>query len=88
MAKTGILIEIENDAVKETSLGVMTAAFGSDIHALILGQVSDGVKDKLAEYGAAKIVNISVSGDLSTSPDLQAEALAAAVKKYQFDSHN
>ena len=86
MAKTGILIEIENDAVKETSLGVMTAASGSDIHALILGQASDGVKDKLAEYGAAKIVNISVSGDLSTSPDLQAEGLAAAVKEYQFDS--
>ncbi len=86
MTKTGILIEIENDAVKETSLGVMTAAAGSDIHALVLGEAVDAVKDKLAEYGAGKIVNISVSGDLSISPDLQAEALAAAVKEYQFDT--
>ncbi len=86
MTKTGILIEIENDSVKETSLGVMTAAVGSDIHALVLGEAVDGVKDKLAEYGAGKIVNISVSGDLSISPDLQAEALAAAVKEYQFET--
>ena len=32
---TGILIEIENNAVKETSLGVMTAAAGHEIYALV-----------------------------------------------------
>ena len=84
MAKTGILIETENSVVKETSLGVMTAASGSDIYALIMNANAYAVKDKLAEYGAANIV--SIAGDLSSSPDIQAETLAAAVKEYGLDT--
>jgi len=83
MARTGILIEIENNAVKETSFGVMTAAAGEEIYALVLDDDAALVKDKLAEYGAAVIVNITASGELSKSPDLQAQALAATVKEYQ-----
>ena len=86
MTKTGILIEIENGLVKETSLGVMTAAAGSEIYALVMNGDASVAKDKLAEYGAAHIVNITASGDVSASPDLQAEVLAAAVKEYQFDT--
>ena len=85
MAKTGILIETENGSVKETSLGVMTAASGTEIYALVLlceGGVSD--MDKLAEYGASHIVNIA--GDLSASPDMVAEALTATVKEYGLDN--
>jgi electron transfer flavoprotein alpha subunit len=84
MAKTGILIELENGKVKETSLGVMTAASGSDIYALVMNGDANAVKDKLTEYGAANIV--SIAGDLSTSPDLQAETLVAVVKEYDFDT--
>ena len=80
--KTGVLIEVENNTVKETSLGVMTAAAGQDITALVLGNAS-AVKDKLAEYGAAKIVSITAADD---SPDLQAAILAAAVKEYNFEA--
>lgn len=86
MTKTGILIEIENGLVKETSLGVMTAAAGSEIYALVMNGDASVAKDKLAEYGAAHIVNITASGDVPASPDLQAEVLAAAVKEYQFDT--
>ena len=80
--KTGVLIEVENNTVKDTSLGVMTAAAGQDITALVLGNAS-AVKDKLAEYGAAKIVSIPAADD---SPDLQAQILAAAVKEYDFEA--
>ena len=86
MARTGILIEIENNAVKETSFGVMTAAAGQEIYALVLGQDALAVKEKLAEYGAAVIVSIAASGDVSSSPDLQAQMLAAAVKEYNIET--
>jgi electron transfer flavoprotein alpha subunit len=83
MARTGILIETENGAVKETSLGVMTAGAGQEIIALVTDADPSGLKDKLAEYGAAKIVKLSASGgDVTQSPDLLARALAAAVREY------
>lgn len=84
MSKTGILIETENNEIKETSLGVMTAAAGSEIYALIINTDVSAVQDKLAMYGAANIVDIK--GDLSASPDLMAETIAAAVKEYALDT--
>ncbi|MCP4024081.1 MAG: electron transfer flavoprotein subunit alpha/FixB family protein [Desulfobacteraceae bacterium] len=82
MANTAILIETENSVVKETSLGVMTAAAGETIYALLLDEDAGAVKEKLAEYGAANIVTVKAGDDLSKNPDLQAEALVAAVKEY------
>lgn len=83
MARTGILIETENNAVKDTSLGVMTAAKGQEIIALVTDADPAGLKDKLAEFGAAKIVKLAASGgDITASPDLLAEAMAAAVKEF------
>ena len=84
MANTGILIEMENGAVKETSLGVMTAATGQTLYALLMDGNAVAAKDTLAEYGATTIV--SIKGDLTTSPDLQAETLAAAVKEYDLEA--
>lgn len=84
MANTGILIEMENGAVKETSLGVMTAATGQTLYALLMDGNAVAAKDTLAEYGATTIV--SIKGDLTTSPDLQAETLAAAVKEYNLEA--
>ena len=86
MIKTGVLIEIENSQVKETSLGVMTAAAGGEIFALVLGSEAVAVKEKLAEYGAATIVGVTAAQDFSDSPDLQARVLAAAVKEYNLDT--
>ena len=83
MARTGILIETENNAVKETSLGVMTAAAGQEIIALVTDADPAGLREKLAAYGAAKIVKLAASGgDVTASPDLLARALAAAIREF------
>lgn len=86
MVKTGILIEIENSTVKETSLGVMTAAAGQDIHALVLSDDVSSIKEILAEYGAAHVVSIKGVEDNLAGPDLIARKLAAAVKEFGFEA--
>ncbi|MDM8537533.1 electron transfer flavoprotein subunit alpha/FixB family protein [Desulfobacterales bacterium HSG17] len=86
MPKTGILIETENNRVKEASLGAMTAAAGSEIYAFILEGDAGAVADKLAEYGAARIIIVAPKDDLSKNPDLQAKALSQAVKEYELDA--
>ena len=83
MSKIGVLIEIDNGEVKNASLGVLTAAAGEEIHALVLNGDTVKIKDKLALYGAANIVNITASCDVSVTPDLQADAILAAVKEYE-----
>lgn len=85
MAKTGVLIETENGWVKEASLGTMAAATEDEIYALVTSEGNqDDIAGKLAEYGADKIVSLSV--DASTNPDLLAETLAAVVKAYDLDA--
>jgi electron transfer flavoprotein alpha subunit len=84
MAKIGVWIETENNAVKETSLGAMTAAAGNDVYALVMNTDAAALKDTLEMYGAGAIVDIQ--GDLAASPDLMAEAVAAAVRQYALDS--
>jgi electron transfer flavoprotein alpha subunit len=84
MAKTGILIEIENDTVKESSLGAMTAATGSEIYALVMNADAAAMKDTLVTYGADVIVD--VKGELSASPDLMAEAIVAIANEYALDT--
>jgi electron transfer flavoprotein alpha subunit len=89
MAKIGILIETENNALKETNFGVLTAARGdgNDIVAFLLQGQADSVKDVLAEYGAQTVIQIAGDGvDLSISPDLQSRALAEAVKAFELDA--
>ncbi len=78
--KTGILIEIENSSVKETSLGVMAAAKGHEIAAILLNGDPAAVKETLAAHGAATIVNITSEKDLAADPDLAAQALAETIK--------
>ena len=69
MTRTGILIETENGSVKDTTLGVITAAAGQDIYALVLGEDPAAVQDRLAEYGVRTIVGIEAAkGGLDTSP--------------------
>lgn len=84
MANTGIVIETENNAVKESSLGVMAAAAGTTIFALVYDADVAALKETLAQYGATTIVDIK--GDLAKSPDLAAETIAAAVKEYKLDN--
>ncbi|CAB1084188.1 Electron transfer flavoprotein, alpha subunit [Olavius algarvensis Delta 1 endosymbiont] len=83
MSNIGILIETGDDGVKEANLGVITAARGdggNDIWAFVLGAAGEPSKSVLQEYGVQKIVDLSASGgDLESSPDLLAAALADAM---------
>ncbi len=82
MIRTGVLIEIENNRVKETSLGVMTAASGQEIYALVPMSDTTAVNDKLKEYGADTIVGINGLDSTEINPDFQACVLVKAIKEY------
>lgn len=84
MTKTGILIETDNGSVKDTSLGVMAAAAGSEIYALVLGGDAPDLKDKLAEYGADFIV--SLPSNILSNPDFTAQTIVDVAKEYSFDT--
>ncbi|MBC2711474.1 MAG: electron transfer flavoprotein subunit alpha/FixB family protein [Desulfosarcina sp.] len=90
MATIGILIETEDGNVKDTNFGVLTAARGQGdgtIIALMMDGSADGAKDALGKYGAQKVVQLSADGaDLSTSHDLKARTLAAAIEHYSLDA--
>ena len=90
MATIGILIETEDGKVKETNFGVLTAARrhgDATIIAFVTEGSAEGAKDALGQYGAQKVVQITVDGaDLSASPDLKARALAAAIDNYGLDA--
>ena len=83
MSNIGILIETGEDGVKEANFGVITAAHGGgdpDIYAFVLDGSANGCKEALQSYGVSKVVALGVEGgDLSSSPDLQAAALVAAI---------
>ena len=83
MPKVGVLIETGEDGVKEANFGVITAAHGGgdpDIYAFVLDGSANGCKEALQSYGVSKVVALGVEGgDLSSSPDLQAAALVAAI---------
>jgi electron transfer flavoprotein alpha subunit len=87
MAKMGVLIETEEGRLKKTNFGVITAARDggrNELIALLLDVEADSVQEALAEYGAQKIVRVTVDGaDLSSSPDLQASALADVIKHFE-----
>ncbi|MGD9077750.1 MAG: electron transfer flavoprotein subunit alpha/FixB family protein [Desulfobacterales bacterium] len=86
MAKIGVLIETENDEVKKTNFGTITAARDggkNEVVALIMGVDANAVQETLAAYGAQKIVQVTVDGaDLLSSPDLQARALADVIDHF------
>lgn len=90
MSNIGILIETEDGNVKETNFGVLTAACGqggSTIIAFVMESSPQDAGEALGKYGAHKVIQISADGaDLSTSPDLKARALAAAIDHFGLDA--
>ena len=86
MSNIGVLIETGDDGVKEANFGVITAARGDGsqgVHAFVVGSSAESCKSILAEYGVTKVVELSAAGgDLTSSPDLQAEALADAIRHF------
>ncbi|MCF8044562.1 MAG: electron transfer flavoprotein subunit alpha/FixB family protein [Desulfarculaceae bacterium] len=89
MPKTGVLIETENGGVKAINYGLLTAAMGNkenEVIAFITQNDAAEAKDDLAAYGVSKVVQLKVgSGDINSSPDLCARALAAAVEEFELD---
>jgi len=86
MRRVGILIEIENNSIKETSLGVLTAAAGHEIYAVVMSGDVSALKDRLAEFGADHIIDIKGLDDDKISPDYKAKVLAAAINEYGLDA--
>jgi electron transfer flavoprotein alpha subunit len=86
MSNIGVLIETGDDGVKEANFGVMTAARGDgshEIYAFVLGASAESCKSILQEYGVQKVVELSAAGgDLTSSPDLRAGALADAIDHF------
>jgi len=89
MSNIGVWIETGEDGVKEANFGVLTAARrkeGAVIYAFLLNAGAQDSKEVLQSYGAQKIVAISVEGgDPAADPELQASALAEAVKHYDIE---
>ena len=90
MSNIGVLIEAGEDGVKEANFGVITAARGDgshEIHAFVLGASAESCKSIVQEYGVQKVVELSASGgDLTSSPDLRAGALADAIDHFDITS--
>jgi electron transfer flavoprotein alpha subunit len=86
MSNIGVLIETGDDGVKEANFGVITAARGDgshEIYAFVLGAAAESSKSILQEYGVQKVVELSAEGgDLTSSPDLRAAALADAIDHF------
>ncbi len=84
MANIGVLIETDANAVKDANFGVLTAAAGDGgnaVVAIVMDADAAACQAVLAENGAARIV--AVQADLSSSPDLQAAALAEMIQKFE-----
>ena len=86
MAQIGVFIETDKDEVKKTNFGVITAARDggkNEVVAFVLDADANALQTTLAEYGAQKIVQVTVDGaNLSSSPDLQARALADVIQHF------
>ena len=90
MSNIGILIEAGDDGVKEANFGVITAARGdgsNKLYAFVLDAPAEECKEPLQTFGVHKVVELKAgppeADDVMTSPDLQAGALAEAVKHFE-----
>ena len=90
MANIGVWIETGERGVKEANFGVLTAArqlAGAEVFAFLIDAKDNDCKDVLQLYGAQKIVGITVAGgDPAADPELQASALAEAVKHFEISA--
>jgi len=87
MAGIGVWIETSDDQIKQANLGVITAARGGaegqEIFAFVLGTDVQDLPKTLGQYGVGKVITVSAEGvNLSSSPDLQARALADAMEHF------
>ena len=86
MSCIGVLIETSDKEIKQSNLGIITAACSDDSHdvyALIFDDSGEANKTIFEQYGISKIIEIfSDQEDLNTSPDLKAQALVDTMKQF------
>jgi electron transfer flavoprotein alpha subunit len=86
MTNIGVLIETDDNGVKEANFGVMTAARGdgsSEIYAFVLNAPTGDYKSIVQEYGVQKIVELTAEYvDPLPNPDMQADILADAIRRF------
>ena len=86
MSNIGVIVETVETEVKEANFGVITTARNggaNDVYALLLGGDAVACKEAVRKYGAGKVIDISADGaNLSSSAEIQAAAVAAAMKNF------
>jgi electron transfer flavoprotein alpha subunit len=86
MANIGVLIDSDEEGIKEACFGVITAArrkSGGTLIAFLVNGVAPAVKAALETYGVHKVVRVTAAApDFGSRPESQAAALAAAVKHF------
>lgn len=86
MANVAVLIEANEEGLKATNFGVITAARAegaNEIYAVVVGGDAEKYKAELEKYGVAKIMSVQADGsDLDTMPDLKAKVIVDAMNKF------
>jgi len=90
MGKTGILLETDNGEVKATNYGVITAARetgDNEVVGFLMDGSAEACKAAVQEFGVSSVIEVEAGdGDFKTSPELQANALAEAMRHYEISA--
>jgi electron transfer flavoprotein alpha subunit len=85
MKQAGIVIEMENGRVKETSLGMITLAgrTADTLTALVMDGITEEITDQLAEYGVDTMVDLSLpdAPEIRLNPAFRAAAVVHAARE-------
>jgi len=88
--KIGILIETALNQLKQTNLGVISAACqdgANELFALMFAGAVENHQEILQSYGINKIVTISITGaDVDRSPELKARAIIGTMDALKLDA--
>jgi len=90
MSRIGVVIEIKDKEIKQSNLGIITAACSdntAEVCALIFNNRAEYNRDILVKYGVKKFIEISSDkGDLNLLPDLKAQALVETMKHFNISA--
>jgi electron transfer flavoprotein alpha subunit len=86
MRRIGILLETDNGEIKESNYGMITAAReagDNQMYGFLVGADAAACKETVQRYGICRVVEIAADvGDLVSRPEMQTDALIAAMKNY------
>ncbi len=86
MPKTGILLEVDNQDVKDVNFGLITAARdkgSNEVLAFTTEELGAEAQNDLARYGVSQLIRLRAdSADITSSPDNCAVACVQAAREY------